>query len=55
MLAELTKTGTSWQEVKSIAQGRARWRFTVDALLPQGGERDLEEEEKVCPSRVFGM
>lgn len=31
-LDELTKTETSWQEVKTIAQKRVRWRSMVDAL-----------------------
>lgn len=36
-LAELTRTWTSWQEVKSIAQGRVRWRSTEEG--PGGGIR----------------
>ena len=32
MLDELTKSGTSWQEAKTIVQRRVRWRSMVDAL-----------------------
>ena len=40
MLGELTKTGTTWQEAKTIAQRRVRWRSMVDALCSQGGQED---------------
>lgn len=39
-LDELKKTGTSWQEAKTIAQKRVRWRSMVDALCSQGGQED---------------
>ena len=39
-LDELIKTGTTWQEAKTIAQKRVRWRSMVDALCSQGGQED---------------
>ena len=40
MLDELNKIGTSWQEAKTTAQKRVRWRSMVDALCSQGGQED---------------